>query len=51
MHSNPYAPAPALRINEENCFTDIKGKKKPRARKQLSKLLGKPSRPTPYSRS
>ncbi|MGB5882335.1 MAG: hypothetical protein WBH85_20090, partial [Thermoanaerobaculia bacterium] len=41
MSSNPYAPAPALRINEEICFSDIKGKQKPRARKQLSKLLGK----------
>jgi hypothetical protein len=41
MSSNPYAPAPTLRINEETCFTDIKGKKKPRVRKQLSKLLGK----------
>jgi len=41
MNSNPYAAAPALRINEEIFFTDIKGKKKPRDRKQLSKLLGK----------
>jgi hypothetical protein len=41
MSSNPYAPAPTLRINEESCFTDIKGKQKPRLRKQLSKLLGK----------
>lgn len=41
MNSNPYAPAPSLRINEESCFTDIKGKQKPRIRKQLSKLLGK----------
>lgn len=41
MSSNPYAPAPTLRVNEEICFTDIKGKKKPRDRKQLTKLLGK----------
>jgi hypothetical protein len=41
MNSNPYAPAPTLRINEEICFTDIKGKTKPRDRKQLSKLLDK----------
>ena len=40
MSSNPYAPAPTLRVNEEICFTDIKGKKKPRDRKQLTKLLG-----------
>ena len=41
MSSNPYAPATPLRINEESCFSDIKGKQKPRTRKQLSKLLGK----------